>query len=122
MILKGVTHAHLGAIWYHSEHSVVPYSPNQFLGWDFFCRFLHQYGSSTFFEEYGTKLKTLSKIKPPLKNGLIWLRPICLLTANTEKCPMNVLIWKKRTRILFQLIKVTLLLYYNVSNRQTFII
>ena len=28
---------HLGSIWYHSEPSNVPYSPNQFLGLDF-CR------------------------------------------------------------------------------------
>ena len=33
---------HLGSIWYHSESSDVPYSPNQFLGWDFFCSFLRQ--------------------------------------------------------------------------------
>ena len=33
---------HLGSIWYHSEPLEVPYSPNQFLGWDFFCRFLQQ--------------------------------------------------------------------------------
>ena len=32
-MIKGVAHAHLGPIWYHSD---VPYSPNQFLGWDFF--------------------------------------------------------------------------------------
>ena len=32
-----VTHAHLGPIWYHSEPSDVPYSLNQFLGWDFFA-------------------------------------------------------------------------------------
>ena len=41
-MIKGVTHAHLGSIWYHSEPSDVPYSPNQFLGWDFFCHFLQQ--------------------------------------------------------------------------------
>ena len=35
-MVKGITHAHLGPIWYHSEPSDVPYSPNQFLGWDFF--------------------------------------------------------------------------------------
>ena len=29
-MIKGVTHAHLGPIWYHSEPSDVPYSPNQF--------------------------------------------------------------------------------------------
>jgi hypothetical protein len=33
---------HLGSIWYHSEPSDVPYSANQFLGWDFFCHFLQQ--------------------------------------------------------------------------------
>ena len=36
---------HLGSIWYHSEFSDIPYSLNQFLGWDFFCRFLQQEGS-----------------------------------------------------------------------------
>ena len=90
MIIKGVTHAHLGPspnvsttplrqwgfrqclpfswttlrgkhcqhpiaimgvidtfrpIWYHSGPTDVPYSPNQFLGWDFFCRFLQQTSS-----------------------------------------------------------------------------
>ena len=38
-MINGVTHAHLGPIWYHIEPSDVPYSPNQFLGWDFFCCF-----------------------------------------------------------------------------------
>ena len=46
-MIKGVTHAHLGPIWYHSELSDVPYFPNQFLGWDFFWRFLQQEGSSS---------------------------------------------------------------------------
>ena len=45
-MIKGVTLANLGPIWYHSEPSDVPYSPNQFLGWDFFCCFLQQTGSS----------------------------------------------------------------------------
>ena len=36
-MIKGVTHAHLGPIWYHSEPLDIPYSPNQFLGWDFFA-------------------------------------------------------------------------------------
>ena len=44
-MIKGVTHARLGPIWYHSEFPDAPYSPNQFLGWDFFCRFLQQTGS-----------------------------------------------------------------------------
>jgi hypothetical protein len=34
--VKGATHAHLGPIWYLSEPSVIPYSLNQFFGWDFF--------------------------------------------------------------------------------------
>ena len=38
---------HLGSIWYHSEPQEVPYFPNQFLGWDFFCCFLQQTGSRT---------------------------------------------------------------------------
>ena len=37
---------HLGSIWDHSEPSDVPYFPNQFFGWDLFCRFLQQDGSS----------------------------------------------------------------------------
>ena len=36
-MIKGVTHAHLGPIWYHSEPSDVPYSPKQFLVLDFFA-------------------------------------------------------------------------------------
>ena len=47
-MIKGVTHAHLGPVWYHSEPSGVPYSPNQFLGLDFFCHFLQQDGSNVF--------------------------------------------------------------------------
>ena len=36
-MIKEVTHAHLRPIWYLSEPSNVPYSPNQSLGWDFFA-------------------------------------------------------------------------------------
>ena len=36
LIFNEVTHAHLGPIWYHSQPSYVPYSSNQFHGWDFF--------------------------------------------------------------------------------------
>ena len=39
---------HLRSIWYPSDPWDVPYSPNQFLGWDFFWRFLQQDGSSYF--------------------------------------------------------------------------
>ena len=48
-MINGVTHAHLGPIWYNSEPSDVPYSPNQFLGWDFFCSFLQQDGYNEVF-------------------------------------------------------------------------
>ena len=44
-MIEGITHDHLGPIWYHSKPSDVPYFQNQFLGWDFFCCFLQQ-GSS----------------------------------------------------------------------------
>ena len=37
-MIKGMAHAHLGPIWYHSEPSDVPYSPNQFFDWDFFAK------------------------------------------------------------------------------------
>ena len=36
LMIKGYTHAHLG-IRHYSEPSYGPYSPNQFLGWDFFA-------------------------------------------------------------------------------------
>ena len=35
-MIKGVSHAHLRSIWYHSEPSGVSYFPNQFLALDFF--------------------------------------------------------------------------------------
>ena len=43
---QGVSLAHLGPIWYHSRPSYIPQFPNQSLGWDFFCRFLQQDGST----------------------------------------------------------------------------
>ena len=36
LMIMGVTDAHLEPIWYYSEPSDAPYSPNQFLGGDFF--------------------------------------------------------------------------------------
>ena len=36
-MIKGVTHAHLGPIWYLSEPSDVPYFSNLDLGLDFFA-------------------------------------------------------------------------------------
>ena len=38
-MIKEVTHVDLGPIWYHSEPSEVPYSPNQYLDRDFFATF-----------------------------------------------------------------------------------
>ena len=46
-MIKGVTYDHLGPIWYLSEPSDVPYSPNQFLVSEFFCCFLQETGSNT---------------------------------------------------------------------------
>jgi hypothetical protein len=43
---KLIPNADLGTIWYHSEPLDIPYFPNQFLGWDFFCHFLQQDSSS----------------------------------------------------------------------------
>ena len=37
---------HLGSIWYHLEPLEVLFSLNQFLGWDFICRFLQQQDGS----------------------------------------------------------------------------
>ena len=37
---------HWESFWYQSEPLEVPFSQNQFLGWDFFCHFLQQTGSS----------------------------------------------------------------------------
>ena len=48
-MIKLVTHAHLGPIWYHSETSDFPYCPNQFLALDFFCHFLEKDGSNVLF-------------------------------------------------------------------------
>jgi hypothetical protein len=41
---------YLGAIWYHSEPSDVPYSSNQYLGWGFFYHFLQQDSSREVFK------------------------------------------------------------------------
>ena len=76
---------HLGSLLYHSEPLEVPYSLNQFLGLDFFCRFLQQAGSSRLYSYYLTysiekkkskKLPVLSKLDElqsrSLQVQLIW--------------------------------------------------
>ena len=79
-MIKRVTHANLGPIWYHSELSNVPYSPNQFLGLDFFCRFLQQTGSKA---EFKWKIQVqkvcmyLIKILSQSHDG--WLRQSCFV-------------------------------------------
>ena len=37
---------HLGSIWYQSEPLEVLFCPNEFIGLDFFSRFLQQTGSN----------------------------------------------------------------------------
>ena len=49
---------YLGSIWYCSEPSGVPYSPNQFLALDFFCRFLQQDGFNFLYECWIWQTKT----------------------------------------------------------------
>ena len=56
-MIKGVPHAHLAPIWYHSEPSN---APTQFLGWDSFYRFLQQTRSSTVF---GSMKKSKSNLQ-----------------------------------------------------------
>ena len=46
-MIKGVTHAHLGPTWYHSEPLDVPVFPKLGTGHELFCCFLQQTGSST---------------------------------------------------------------------------
>ena len=56
---------HLGSIWYHSEPHELTYTPNQFLAWDFFCRFLQQNGSSTATRQY-LPIRRLSRLCLPI--------------------------------------------------------
>ena len=60
---------HLGSIWYHSGPLEVPYSPNQFLGWDFFGLFLQETSSSTYcYAPFGPSMMQqleIHQIHPP---------------------------------------------------------
>ena len=71
---------HLGSIWYHLEPLGGLYSPNQFLGWGIFFRFLEQTGSrSLLWNIQGTQLnlsnimkgcvKTIKIFRENLKNA-----------------------------------------------------
>ena len=46
-MIKGITHAHLGPFWYHSEPSDVPYSENLLRPISWFGLFLQQNDSNT---------------------------------------------------------------------------
>ena len=60
-MIKGITHAHLGPIWYHSEPSDFrsPLFPKPVTGHELFCHFLQQPGS--------TKVLTISFFRLFLK-------------------------------------------------------
>ena len=62
-MIKGDTHANLGQIWYHSEPSDVPYSPNQFLGWDFFLPFITLNRLQSINKIEGTPILKLAMVK-----------------------------------------------------------
>ena len=69
---------HLESIWYHSEPLEVPYySLNQFLGWDFFYRFLiikfHFNSSNRNFSEKSeqTNKKKIFEKRKKKKSGII---------------------------------------------------
>ena len=97
-------HGHLGPIWYHSELSDVPYSPNQFLGWDFLCCFLQQLGSDILLIWLWLKLVWVIKFKAYfLENTLIckWIN--WEITIGIYKCTWLVLIKKSKAgRFWFQ--------------------
>ena len=59
-MIKEVTYSHLGHIWYHSKPSDVPYSPNQFLGWNLFSVLYCQ--SALTFHLKGSSLKSALKL------------------------------------------------------------
>ena len=59
-MIKGGTHAHApGPIWYHSEPADVPFSPNQILALNLFCRLLQQDCYSSISEVDYMKLQNL---------------------------------------------------------------
>ena len=83
-MIMGVTHAYIGPIWYHSKDG--PYSANQFLGLDFFCRFLQQTGFSFLRHDMLRAIHILSQ--KPAQNKLT----IALQTFLKDHYNMNRLI------------------------------
>ena len=63
-MIKGVTHAHLRPIWYHSKPSDAPYSPNQLLGWDFFAAFYNKMALVSFVSS--ERIERKSKTQNPI--------------------------------------------------------
>ena len=83
-MFKLVTHEE--PIWYHSEPSIVPYSSNQFLGCNLFCRFLKQDGSSHVVsfscERKSERCEKILKTQNPCLRPGIRLRSILHLGCN----------------------------------------
>ena len=84
-MIKDVTHAHLGPIWYLSEPSDVPYSPNQYFGWDFFLPFLTVTGSIINVRLFPEKLEFQKLVAKLSQNFSICpcFRNVCNLTIPT---------------------------------------
>ena len=87
-MIKGITHAYQGPIWYHSEPSDVHYSLNQFLGWDFFCRFLQKGGSTS--DNFDGPSVTIQKFSPHCAVHLLCvkIRPLGLLRPSLAALTM----------------------------------
>ena len=106
-MIKGVIHAYLGPIWYHSEPSDVPNFPNQFLGWDFFCHFLQRDSSKSSLLGFATLLNLLGQ------------SPVCF-------CPTKLIFWTYHLKLSFQLnppqVISEAVTYSNVSSEMTSII
>ena len=59
----------LESIWYHLKPLEVPYSPNHFLGWDFFCRFLQQTTTVSRIHNHKHALHSFSKVEKLCKTS-----------------------------------------------------
>jgi hypothetical protein len=73
---------HLESIWYHSEPLQVPYSPDQFLGWDFFS--------------------SISYSKPALRAycSNMYIANVTSNICEQERLKSTVLVWKvKDTKV-----------------------
>ena len=67
-MIREVTHAYLGPIGYHSEPSDVPYSPNQFLGWDLFCQLLQKAAPFIWFQTHSISAHLKKDFRPTTIN------------------------------------------------------